>query len=280
MVRLLKSAGRFAGSLRWLFMPLGLFATVAVGVHVGADAVDDWLLSAFDWIDGRCDRALAALLLATGDLFNVEASRVDGWVFRAASVVDLRERALLARWGAVALELGLDAGLALPALAYREREKASTELEDRARQVLAERGFAWTRCEDIRELLRAAIRDPTLLRLLLPPITALVAIAAASRIASEVQAVAFSSLAAISSTALAGAVARVAAIAALGGVLVSLGGRATLQALCWAHSRAEAAQREGRSSLSRRSAGLLRIAFGLPVACAALAAAPLLSFFR
>ncbi len=280
MIRLLESISRFAGSLRWLFMPLGLFATVAVGVHAGADAVDDWLLTAFDWLDGRCDRALAALLLAAGDLFGVEASRIDGWVFGAASVVDLRERALLARWGAVALELGLDAGLALPVLAYRERESTPTALQDRARQILAGRGLAGNRREDLRELLRAVLRDPTPMRLLLPPIIALVAIAAASRIASEVQAVTFSSLSLILSVATAGTVARFAALLALGGVLVSLGGRATLQALFWAHKRAETAQREGRSTFSRRSAGLVLLAISLPVACAALATARLTSFFR
>ena len=39
--RHLEGVSRFFGAFRWAFMPLGLFALVAVGVHAAADVVDD-----------------------------------------------------------------------------------------------------------------------------------------------------------------------------------------------------------------------------------------------
>ena len=50
----------FFGYFRWLFMPLGLMALVAVGVHAAADTVDDrllWLVQGLDaWMDGHFAR--------------------------------------------------------------------------------------------------------------------------------------------------------------------------------------------------------------------------------
>ncbi len=34
---------RALAAFRWIFMPLGLFALIAVGVHAGADVIDDVL---------------------------------------------------------------------------------------------------------------------------------------------------------------------------------------------------------------------------------------------
>ena len=280
MIAIVRSASRFLAGLRWLFMPLGLFALVAVGVHAGADAVDDWLLAVFDWLDGRADRGLAAGLLALGELFGVGGGSIDRWVYRATSLVDLRERALLARWGAVALELWVDFVLAVPLLGYRERQPPEPGLEARVELLRAARGLAAPAREDARALLRAALRDPTLLRVALPLAAAATAVAGASRVASEVQASLFGALAAALPPEIAGPGARFAAIFVLGGVLVSLGGRAVAQAFCWAHRRAEEDRREGSSALRRRTRGLARAGVALPVALASLAAAPLLSFLR
>jgi hypothetical protein len=271
---------RLLASLRWLFMPLGLFALIAVGAHEGANAADDWLLVSLDWLDGLFDRFAAWLLPAAGGLLGASAERIDRWVFAAASLVDLRERALLARGGAVGLELLVDLTLALPALGYREHAGKAPSLEARLVEARAIHGLPPLDPQGSMGELRLALLDPTLLRLLLPLATGAVAVAGSARMANEAQAAVFGALSTVVGPSIAAPSARLAALLVLGGVLVSLGSRATLQSLWWAHGRAEKDRKAGRSASARRLRGALRLAVAAPIAAAALIGAPLLSFFR
>ncbi len=89
---------------RWLFMPLGLLALVAAGVHAAADVVDDHLLGMVEAIDLWFD-----------NLF-VQSEHFAAW----AAWVDVRERTVIARALAVTWELLADFFIALPALGYDE----------------------------------------------------------------------------------------------------------------------------------------------------------------
>jgi len=270
-----------AGALRWLFMPLGLFALVAVGLHTGAAAFGDWLLAAFDTLDGLTDRALASYLLWTGSLFGVDPARVDGWVFSAPSFVDLRERALMARWCAVGLELLADLTLAGPLLAYREKADEDPALTQRVEAIRAARGLGPKAPERLLPVIREAFRDPTLLRLLLPLTMAAATLAGPCRVATEVQVVPFSATSSWVDAEAAGVAARIAALTILAGIFWSLGGRAVGQALWWAHGKADSDQRSGQPRMARRLRGAVRLAIVSPVALAAvLHGAPLWAFFR
>lgn len=292
MLRPVSSLSRLLSHLRWLYMPLGLFALVAVGVHAGAAAARDGALVGLDWLDGLSDRALASLLAGVGRLVSADPATIDRWIVSAVGFVDLRERDLLARWAAVLLELGADLVLALPALGYRERKaeeaKRETEKQQRLAQLVAEKLEA--RHPGVRPvpaaggvgtLLRESLRDPTLLRWLLPVATACVAVAGACRIATEMQSIAFT----LGSRALpaetAGNLGRALALFVLGGILLSLGARAVLQSLWWAHRQAELSRAAARGGVGRRLDGWLRLAVAGPLAlAAAFYGAPLLSFFR
>lgn len=75
---------------RWLFMPLGLLALIAAGVHAAADVVDDHLLGLVETSDLWFD-----------NLF-VQNERFAAW----AAWVDVRERTVIARALAVVTRLG------------------------------------------------------------------------------------------------------------------------------------------------------------------------------
>jgi hypothetical protein len=96
-------ASRFLGHFRWAFMPLGLFALVAVGVHAAADTLDDRLL----WVVEQAD------------------STVDGWLGRWEWTsswvrwVEGPQRSFVARGLTLLYELAVDFALAVPMFGYR-----------------------------------------------------------------------------------------------------------------------------------------------------------------
>lgn len=138
-----------AGRVRWIFLPLGLCALVAVGTHAAADVMGDRVLWCVDRVDA---------------FFDAIFSR---WSF-TAPLVDLvgpGQRTFIARATALIWELISDALVAIPLLGYDERD-AGTELQ------LA------------RGLLR---RKPTLRRLVRPLATVLVGVSGACAVARMVQ---------------------------------------------------------------------------------------------
>src|ERR1700682_2904272 len=137
------------GRIRWIFLPLGLCALVAVGAHAAADVVGDRLLWLVDRVDAFFDSIWSA------------------WSFTAplVEVVGLTQRTWFARAVALAWELAADALIAVPLLGYEERD-AKTE---------------W---KVGRDMLRRA-RSP--LGLVRPIATLVVAVAGACSVARTVQ---------------------------------------------------------------------------------------------
>ena len=135
--------------VRWIFLPLGLCALVAVGAHAAADVVGDRVLWVVDRVDALFDAVWSS------------------WSFTAplVEVVGLTQRTWFARAVALLWELAADALIAVPLLGYEQRDPA-------AEWKLA------------RELLQRT-RSP--LRLVRPAATLLVAIAGACSVARTVQ---------------------------------------------------------------------------------------------
>jgi hypothetical protein len=99
--------GRVA-RIRWVFLPLGLCALVAVGAHAAADVVGDRVLWLVDGVDAFFD--------ALWSKWSVTAPLVD--------LVGLTQRTWFARAVALSWELAADALIAVPLLGYEERDAA------------------------------------------------------------------------------------------------------------------------------------------------------------
>lgn len=238
-------ASLFLAYFRWLFMPVGLFALIAVGVHSAADVVDDRLL----WLIDRADAAFDAF--------------VSQWRLTQPMVnwVGLEQRIWLARAIALLWELAADLFLALPAFGYEEHD-TRVPLQARWRPLLTKLGS-----------------QPSTMIYLRPLATAAICLAGSCAVGRMVQGALYLSLRVAIGDAAAGFLARVAAIAALGGVLVAFGGRAILRNLQHAGEVGDQEKKHVRlQRLVRGGVGSLIVA---PLALAALwDASPVLSFFR
>jgi hypothetical protein len=196
---------RFFGAFRWAFMPFGLFALVAVGIHFAADLVDDRLLRAVELLDAWLDGLLA------------KSEATAAWVNR----FDSRERTQLARALALAWELGVDAFIAVPMLGY-------DEVDERERRF----GFHQ---ETWRTLLRRVNAQPTPMRLVRPLVTAVFVTGGAYGVSRLVESTLFVGLVGdVAPADVAAVLARVVGGVGLLLVLLSLGWRAVLRALQYA----------------------------------------------
>lgn len=250
----LSAFSRFLGHFRWAFMPLGLLALIAVGVHAAADTLDDRLLVLVDLADSAFDRVVGR--------YPLTESLVD--------LLSLERRTTLARALALAWELTADVVLALPALGYRE-ELVAQASSSRFSPKLPARD-SW------RALLVRCLRRPTTLRWIRPLATALVAVAGACTVARLVQGTVYLSWRELLGEGAADVVARGLALAALVGLLWRLGWRAVLRNLQHADTASEA---HARGFARAFAYGLPGSALVAPLAlAAALDASPLLSFVR
>ncbi len=241
----LHGVSRFFAAFRWAFMPLGLFALVAVGVHAAADLVDDRLLRAVEALDAWLDGLLA------------QADATAAWVNR----VDSRERTLIARALALAWELAAAAFVAVPMVGYLEEDAAVGR-------------FASPR-ETWRTLLRRVNAQPTPMRLVRPLVTAAFAVAGAYAVSRLVEATLFVGLVGdVAPADVAAVLARVGGGLAVALVLLSLGWRAVLRALQHADAACTAAKQPWL-------AGWWGTVLSFPLAVAVLLEAEaLLSFLR
>lgn len=241
----LTGVSRFFGAFRWAFMPFGLFALVAVGIHFAADLVDDRLLRGVEALDAWLDGLLA------------RREATAAWVNR----FDSKERTQLARALALAWELGVDAFVALPMLGYDEVDAP-------------ERRFSLHR-ETWRTLLRRVNQQPTPMRLVRPLVTAVFAIGGASGVSRLVEATLFVGLVGdVAPAEVASVLARVAGGLAVALLLLSPGWRAVLRALQHADAACTASPRPWL-------AGLWGSGLALPLAVAVLREAEaLLAVFR
>ncbi len=243
---------RLLGHFRWAFMPLGLLALIAVGVHAAADTLDDRLLAVVDAVDAAFDRVVGR--------YDLTAPLVD--------LLSLERRTSLARLLALAWELTADVVLALPALGYRE--EAALELAP-GRTFRVEPRGTWL------AMLARCVRRPTTMRWIRPLATALVAVAGACAVARLVQGTVYLSWRELLGDDVANGVARGLALAALVGLLWRVGWRAVLRNLQHADTACEAQRGFARAF----AYGLPGSALMVPLAlAAALDASPLLSFVR
>ena len=241
----LSAISRALGSVRWAFMPLGLFALLAVGIHAGADTVSERLLWVTDRIAEAWDHAVGSFDLTSG----------------LVGAISFAARTRVARGLALCWELACDVALALPALGYDEKPPSSIRSE-----------------ADWRGQLRRVVKNPTTLRVLRPIETAAFALAGACAVAKMVQGALYLDLRSLAGEDVASPIARFAAVLAIGAVGVALGLRALQRALEHADERSET---EARTPATRLTAGLIGSAIALPLALAAFVdASPVLAFFR
>jgi hypothetical protein len=248
-------ASRFLGRFRFVFMPAGLFALIAVGVHAAADTLDDRIL----WLVDRVDAAFDAV--------------VGGWGPTSAWVhwIDLSDRVRIARGFALVWELAADLVLAVPAIGYREQE--------RGRPARGFTALLGTPARRWAEMWRDVVRRPTVLRVTRPLATAAVALAGSCAVARMVQGALYLSLRVGIGDSLAGALARIAALCVLCAVLLAFGARAVLRNL--QHADTIATREPGVPWLRVFAKGSVGSAIVVPLAVAALlGASPVLSFFR
>lgn len=243
---ILTSISRGVSAFRWIFMPLGLLALVAVGVHAAADSVDDRLRWLIEQLDAAMDGVFA----------DFEATR--HWVDAIGSV----ERTHAARGLALLWELAVDVAIALPLLGY---------LEESERAPLINPTQTW------RAQLERLNKKPTPMRIIRPVVAGVFVVAGAYAIARMVESTLFIALRnGIVPDGINGPAARIAALAAMILVLASLGWRAVLRSLQHADQHCE--KRAGKKA-GPLTAGLIGSALALPLAIAAAIDTPWWSFF-
>jgi hypothetical protein len=241
-----EGVSRFFGAFRWAFMPLGLFALVAVGVHAAADVVDDKLLRLVEGLDVWLDGLLA------------QSERTAAWV----NTIDSRERTLIARGVALAWELAVDAFIALPALGYDELDAK-------------ERKFVLLKDETWRTLIARVNNQPTPMRLVRPLVTAIFVFGGAYGVSKLVESTLFVGLVGdVAPADIAAPIARILAGTAMTIVLFSHAWRAVLRSLQHADATCQASKHPWM-------AGTWGSVLAFPLAVALLLEAEaLLSFFR
>lgn len=156
---------RLVSGLGRLLVPAGLFAVIAVGLHAGADRVDDYARLVIDALDARLDAWGAQALSWLFDAVEVGPKRAQRWVFGFIDFIDLDARDWMARATALGVELLADLTLALPLFFHRHGQRT---WKQKARDVL---------------------HDPTLLRLLAPLAALLASVAGVLTISLELQVV-------------------------------------------------------------------------------------------
>jgi hypothetical protein len=241
-------ASHAVSRFRWIFMPLGLFALLAIGIHAAADVLDDHILRVVEradvWLDG---------LFAS---WSVTLPLVDA--------IGQGERRLVARGLTLLCELVADLVLAVPALSYYEQDASEA-------RASAASGQTW------RALARRLLREPNPVRFLRPAMTAAVALAGACAVGKRVEA---ALRLGILENDVGQALVRLVALVALFMIVSLFGWRAILQSL--EHSdRLVSRAFAKRSWLGRLVAGWAGTLIAAPLALEAiLEASPLMSFFR
>lgn len=249
----LTKVSAFFGTVRFAFMPLGLFALVAVGVHAAADFVDDRFLHLVHGLDAAFDSFFGQ--------FELTAKWVD-WI-------GTREQTLIARAVTLVWELAVDVFIALPVLGYGEDDR-----EKKRRP-----GFGLFEEESWKTLFTRVNREPTLMRVARPIVTAIFVVGGAYAVSRLVESTLFVGLQGdLAPVNVAGPLARGAGGLSFVLVLFSLGWRAVLRAL----EHADATCRELAKTSKKRAAlaGLWGTALSVPLALALVVEArALLSVF-
>lgn len=239
--------------LATLAHPIGMFAVLAVGIHVGSDRIDDLLFSIFSEIDGLLDSLAAFVIRGVGSIFSASEDSIERWIFGAAELVDVDLKSELARWGALVVELLVDFLLAIPVFLHETGPL-------RLRMVL--------------DALHNVLRDPTVLRVTMPLTTLATAIAGAIAVSREVEVAVHARLTDSPLLARAPAIAMGFGLVAL----VLIGWRVVPRLCAGAVADADRRARNDRVSVlpevTRRMRGWKTAVFAVPVSVLALWATP------
>lgn len=218
---MLRGLYRVVAGFGRLVVPLGLFAVIAVGIHAGADRVDDHAMVALNGLDAWVDEVGGAALTWLLTALDFSSGTVERWTFGFVDFVDLEAKDWLARATALVVELVGDVVFAVPLFFHRERGRPFREL------------FANLR------------KDPTVLRVVAPLSALLASIAGVLTITRELSVAGYAALEGLDGPA---RVAELGASAVAGIVLLlvvwRLGARVLARAICWA-------DRVGESDLAR-----------------------------
>lgn len=239
---LLARVSVFLGRFRSFFVPFGLFAILAIGIHSGSDHIDDVTYAFLNVIDTLLDGLLAAVIRPVWKFFGARDATVQAAIFWAVDLIDLEIKDQLARLVALMVELLADVMLALPVFLYREREIS------------------------LRGVLQKTMQDPSVLRVVAPISGALASLAGVLIITREIQVFTNAELLSIRAAgSFAGWVASAAGLLAL--VLVSwrLGWVVTVAAIRWAESRAIEDERNRIPKKKRRLRGWFTAIIALPI---------------
>ncbi len=146
-----------------LLVPLGVFAVLAVGLHAGADRLDDALLVALGALDTQVDFYGAKFLRWLFTALEVGQVSRDRWVLGFVDAIGLETLESMARILALGMELFADLvfGLAL---------------------VVPRRGT-----RPVKDVLRSMVKEPTLFRWAAPLTAALASLAGVLTIATHLQ---------------------------------------------------------------------------------------------
>jgi hypothetical protein len=232
----------FLGRFRSLFVPFGLFAVLAIGIHSGSDHIDDVTYACLNVVDSICDDILAAIIRPVWKFFGARDATVQAAIFWAVDLIDLEMKDQVARFIALVVELLADLVLALPVFFYRERD-------------ISIRGF-----------LEKTAKDPTVLRVVAPISGALASVAGVLIITREIQVVTNAELLSIhAASGFAGWVASAAGLCALVLVTWRLGWMVTVAAIRWAESRAIEDERNRVPKKQRVMRGWFTAAIALPI---------------
>ena len=232
----------FVGRFRAFFVPFGLFAILAIGIHSGSDHIDDLNYAWLNLIDSVFDELLAAIIRPVWEFFGASDVTTQAAIFWAVDLVDLELKDQFARLVALIVELLADVMLALPVFLYREREIS------------------------IRGTIRKTMKDPTILRVVAPISGALASVAGVMIITREIQVATNAELLSIrAASTFAGWVASAAGLLALVLVTWRLGWVVTVAAIRWAESRALVDERNQVPKKQRRLRGWFTALIALPI---------------
>ncbi|MBI2373180.1 MAG: hypothetical protein HYV07_04210 [Deltaproteobacteria bacterium] len=236
--RVAASDSKGPGVLRRLLLTLGQFSLVAVGLHAGADSLDDLATSALLGLDRGFDSTTTQLFGWLGSSLGYGPRSVERWSELVTGALDADDARRVGRGFALGIELLFALLLSLPVLFTRNGTR-----------------------KELVESARGLGTDFTVLRLALPSAIvlsslggALIISQQAGNVLSEAAFGVYASHELVLSAGFFGA------LFAFLGTFLALGLRGAARTAVFAHRRANEDLRTERSSFSRRSRGTLLLA--------------------
>lgn len=190
---------------------IGMFALVCVGIHAGADRLDDRAFVLIHFVDGLLDAVTAGFIRVVWGFFEVSPETIAAHQFAAVDWIDLDDKIREAKHVALLGELIAAFLLALPVLQLGRIEIPQGGL---------------------RGALTRSAKDPTLLRWTLPIAIVLAATAGAVAVTSELNAASYGLVFEVSDSKVAASwVARIVGVVTLVSSAWFLGARAFVRAV-------------------------------------------------